>query len=151
VLLLLAATATAEAEEGLRSGPGTDLRLETSLKLRRMGPSLSQRMRANLSEISTELVNNLGELALGLLDTKIDILGKRASVGLGGGDPEAFRLRIDSDVLFKGKRARINARVDVAVAGKRFEFDLPEFDMSSSKVAGQQAIQVSLPLLQTRF
>lgn len=113
--------------------------------------SLSKRLKSNISTLSTDLAQQLGQLALGLVEMRFDLVAKRAKVGLGGGDPDTFRLRIDSDVIVRGKAARVQARVDLAVAGARLAFSVPEFDMSSSSVDGKQAIQLSVPLLETRF
>lgn len=118
-----------------------------------IGPKLklSTRIKQNLNDYSNEIGSGLSELTLGLLDMHFDLHEKRAKLHLGGGDPDAFRLRIASDVLMAGGNARVQARIDLAVAGHRLAFEVPEFDMNTASVSGERAIQLSLPLLEGDF
>lgn len=111
---------------------------------------LSERLRENLNGYSNDVAGHLSLLSVGLLDMHFDLHQKQARVHLGGGDPEAFRLRIDSDVRMTGSNARIQTKIDLAVVGHRLRFEVPEFDMNTRSIAGG-ALQLSLPLLEGKF
>ena len=118
-----------------------------------IGPRLrlSATIRANLNQYSNEAAFQLSELTLGMLDLRFDLHSQRARLNLGGGDPESFRLRIDSDVLIGQGRARIMARFDLAIAGHRWQMEIPDLDLDTESVSGERAIMLSLPLLEGKF
>jgi hypothetical protein len=114
-------------------------------------PSLKKRITLNLNDYSNELGAQFERLSAGLLRLHFDIKRRHARIGLGGGDPDAFRLRLDSDVQMGDGKARIQARLDLAVAGHHFNLDVPALDMAATSVGGRRALQLNLPVLQGSF
>lgn len=118
-----------------------------------VGPrvKLSKIVKQNLNEYGNEFGLEIGELTLGLMEMQFDLESKNGHFHLGGGDPDAFRLRIDSHVAYQRKAARVQARLDLSVAGYGFALDLPEFDMKTESVVGQRAVAFSIPFLEGSF
>lgn len=118
-----------------------------------LGPrlKLSARVKANLNQYSNEAAFQLSEMTLGMLDMRFDLKRKGAHLNLGGGDPESFRLRIDSNVLIGKGRARIQARLDLAIAGHRWAVEVPDLDLDTENVSGERAVMLSLPLIEGKF
>jgi hypothetical protein len=118
-----------------------------------IGPrlKLSAKVKANFNDYSNDAAFQLNELTMGLLDMRFDLQSKRARLNLGGGDPEVLRLRVDSNVLIGKGRARIQARLDLAIAGHRWAVEVPEFDLDTESVAGERAVMLSLPLVEGKF
>ncbi len=115
------------------------------------GRSLSLRVKANLNDYSDEFTLSLRKMTSGLVAMKFDFVGQSARLGLGGGDPNAFRLRLESDVLVTGSQARVQSRLDLAVAGYRLAIDVPVFDVKTESVAGARAVELRLPVFEGRF
>ena len=118
-----------------------------------LGPRLrlSKRVRRNLNDYSIRIGSELNNLTMGLMKLRVDFMQKNARFHLGGGDPEAFRLRIDSHVLVKRGVARVKAQLDVVVAGHRLAVQMPDVDLRTKSVAGHRDYQLSLPLIEGRF
>ena len=112
---------------------------------------LSVQVKANLNQYSNQAALELGEMTMGMLDMRFDLQNKRARVNLGGGDPESFRLHIDSDVLIGKGRARIQARVDLAIAGIQWEIEIPDVDLDTESVSGERAVMLTLPVVEGKF
>ncbi len=112
---------------------------------------LSAAVKANLNQYSNEAAFQLGEMTMGMLDMRFDLQKKRARVNFGGGDPESFRLHIDSDVIIGKGRARVQARVDLAIAGIRWQVEVPDVDLDTENVSGERAVMLTLPLIEGAF
>ena len=118
-----------------------------------LGPrlKLSVAIKANLNQYSNQVAMELGDMTMGLLDMRFDLQNKRARVNFGGGDPESFRLHVDSDVLIGKGRARIQAKVDLAIAGIRWEIEVPDVDLDTESVSGERAVMLTLPFVEGNF
>ena len=118
-----------------------------------IGPrfKLSAAVKDNVNDLSNAAAFQISELTAGLLDMRFDLHKKRARLHLGGGDSESFRLHVNSDVLIGKGRARVAARIDLAIAGHSFELEVPEFDVDTESVTGERAVLVSLPVLEGKF
>lgn len=112
---------------------------------------LATAIEANLNQYSNEAAVRLSELTLGVFDMRFDLKSRRARLNFGGGDPETFRLHIDSDVLIGKGRARLQARLDLAIAGHQWVIEVPELDLDTENVLGQRAVMLSLPLVEGSF
>jgi hypothetical protein len=112
---------------------------------------LSVAIKANLNQYSNLAAMQLGDLTMGMLDMPFDLQNKRARVNLGGGDPGSFRLHVDSDVLIGKGRARIQAHVDLAIAGYRWEIEVPDVDLDTENVSGERAVMLTLPFVEGKF
>lgn len=118
-----------------------------------IGPrlKLSVAVKANLNQYSNLVAMELGEMTMGLLDMRFDLQNKRGRLNFGGGDPESFRLHVDSDVLIGKGKARIQARVDLAIAGIRWEIEIPDVDLDTESVSGERAVMLTLPVVEGKF
>jgi hypothetical protein len=105
----------------------------------------------NLSELGNVLGRHMDKLSHTLIGLEVDGRGQRARLRVGGGNSHYLSFRIDSDWLFSDGKARINAKVDLALAGHEFEFKLPAMDLSEDSYHGVQLVQVNVPLLERRF
>ncbi len=118
-----------------------------------IGPrlKLSVAIKTNLNQYSNLAAFQLGEMTLGMVDMRFDLQKKRGRVNLGGGDPNVFRLHIDSNVILGKGRARVQAKVDLAIAGMRWQVDIPDVDLDSESVSGERAVTLTLPLIEGNF
>ncbi len=118
-----------------------------------IGPrvGLSKRIQLNLNEYGNDFGLELGELTLGLVQMRFDIEKRDARLHLGGGNADSFQLQIDSYVMVRRSQARVQARLDLAVAGHGFALELPDFDLSTASVSGERAVAFSIPFLEGSF
>ena len=114
-------------------------------------PKLSKRIQLNLNDYGNDIGLELGQLTLGLVQMRFDIEQRDARFHVGGGNAESFQLRLDSHVMVRKSQARVQARIDLAVAGYGFALELPEFDMSTESVSGERAVAFSIPFLEGSF
>jgi hypothetical protein len=113
--------------------------------------SESDRMIDNLSEIGNRLGRHMDTLSHDLFTFKVDGRGQRARLRVGGGNAHYLEFRIDSDWLFSDGKARINAKVQLGIAGHEVDLKLPTMDLSQDSYHGEQLVQVNVPLLERRF
>ncbi len=64
----------------------------------------------------------------------------------GGGDGQHLTFRLSSDVHFTEGRARIATRLDLAIAGRALQLDLPELEMAPAEYRGERGVELRLPL-----
>lgn len=137
----------------LLGAPSLEARADKLVESPTIGPrlKLSARVKANLNQYSNEAAFQLSTMTAGMLDMRFDLHKKRARLNLGGGDPDSFRLHIDSDVLIGKGRARIQARLELAIAGHSLAIDVPDLDLDTESVSGERAVMLSLPLVEGKF
>ena len=103
----------------------------------------------------TELGNFMGEhmtvLSHDVLSMSFDGRRRRAYFRVGGGDARFLELKLASDVLFSDGRARINARIDLSIAGHGMHLELPEMEMVPASYRGERGVEVRLPLFKRSF
>lgn len=95
------------------------------------------------------LAIGIGGLSLGLVELRSDVAGRRARLGVGGGDASVLRLRLDSNVIMIGDRAEVRSRIDFAINGHRFDLELPDLTIVPIGLDGGSQIQI--PIIQQRF
>ncbi|MCP4445075.1 MAG: hypothetical protein GY811_06985, partial [Myxococcales bacterium] len=119
----------------------------------KLGPrlKLSHIVRSNVNDYANDFGTHLGQLTIGLLEMRCDIKNRDARFHLGGGDPDAFRLRLDSYISVNRNQARVQARLDLAVAGYGFALKIPDFNVSTENVSGDRAVALSIPFLEGDF
>jgi hypothetical protein len=105
----------------------------------------------NLSELGNVFGRHMDRLSHDMIGLHVDGRGQRARLRLGGGNPHYLTFRIDSDWLFAEGKARINCKVQLALAGHEIDFKLPAMDLSEDSYHGVQLVQVNVPLLERRF
>jgi hypothetical protein len=110
----------------------------------------SERIKENLSMMSLELNQHLGKLSGEMVSMTFDVAARRGRLHLGGGDAD-FGLRIDSNIKFERGYANFETKIDLAVAGRTFELELPEFDMVPRTMEGERFVEIRLPLIKGTF
>ncbi len=113
--------------------------------------SLSTRIWGSVNDYSNETALRFRELTLGLVDMKFDLQKKRGRFNLGGGNPEAFRLYLGSNIVIGEGKAHVQAQLDLALAGYQMQIEIPDIDLHSESVSGQRAYVLSMPLVTQRF
>jgi len=122
-------------------------------------PALPTDHLPKVEDVMLDRANDYGNVAAEKLDSlthdviglHFDARGQRARMRLGGGNRHYLELRIDSDWLFTDGKAKVNARVELALAGHEVDFKLPEMDLSEDSYKGEQMVTVNVPLLEKRF
>ena len=122
----------------------------------RLWPTVQNGPRLKLSEQITDELTELGNLLGAHLDVlSSDMLGVRfdgrrrlARVRLGGADrgERLLTLRFAGDVHFTAGVARIQARLDLGVAGHVMQLELPDVEMAPASYRGERGVEVRLPL-----
>lgn len=122
----------------------------------RLWPTVQDGPRLKLSEQITDELTELGNLLGAHLDVlSSDMLGVRfdgrrrlARVRLGGADrgERLLTLRFAGDVHFTAGVARIQARLDLGVAGHVMQLELPDVEMAPASYRGERGVEVRLPL-----
>lgn len=113
------------------------------------GTSTKDHLERRLQVGADVLGVGVGGLSLGLIELRSDVIGRRARIGIGGGDASVLRLRFDSDVFVVSGRAEVRSRIDLAINGHRLELELPDVMLVPNGLDGGSQIQ--LPILQHRF
>ena len=108
-----------------------------------------------ITEQLTELGNFMGEhmnvLSHDVLSMQFDGRRRRAFFRVGAGDARYLEFKLASDVQFFDGRAKINARIDFAIAGRKLELELPEMEMVPASYRGERGVEVRLPLFKRNF
>jgi hypothetical protein len=136
--------------------PATSARADDQLE--HLWPTLPADHALSLEDQITDHLTDIGNTICGHLDLlSHDVIGlhvngraNRARLRVGGGN-ERYFLRIDSDWLFADGKARIDAKVDLALAGHSLELKLPAMDLSQDSYHGTQLVQINVPLLERTF
>ena len=141
IVLLAATTASAEDDVSKRwpSVPKDTL------------PPIEDVMIDHLSDIGNHVGDRLDELSHDLIGLHVDGRGQRARLRVGGGNPHYLTFKLDSDWLFSDGKARVNAHLDLGLAGHVLDLKLPAMDLSQDSYHGVQLVQVNVPLLERRF
>lgn len=143
ILLLCIPAWNADAEPVAVTAPD-ELKFSPSLEL-------SYRILTSVNDYSNDAALRVSEMTLGLIDMKFDVHEKKAHLKLGGGDPEEFRLCMNSKIILGEGKARVRSQLDLAVVGYRMLVEIPDLDLDSESVSGQRAYTLSVPLLKQHF
>jgi hypothetical protein len=125
-----------------------------ALALLGAAPAAADRTGERLIDIaqlwSSEIGDSVGDLTFELVQLDFDVRKGVTRLAIGGGTDD-LALRIDSDIRMLDGWARVQARVDLRLAGNRLSFDLPDVDLTSHTIYGERAVVVKVPLLQGKF
>lgn len=113
--------------------------------------SITERLKSNVTLLSEQFGQHLSAMSLDTFNLRFDAHSNLAEVGVDLGDSENLSLKLDSDVQFRGGAARVKARVDLGIGGRRLTFDLPEFDMVPRSFEGKSYVELRLPLIERNF
>ena len=108
--------------------------------------SLEDQITDHLTELGNTLGMHVDVLSKDMLQLQFDGRRRRAYVRVGGGDEQYLTFRLASDVLFKGDRALINTRLDLAIAGRALHLELPELEMVPAEYRGDRGVELRWPV-----
>jgi hypothetical protein len=112
---------------------------------------LSEQITQQLTELGNTLGEHVNVLSYDMLSMTFDGRRRRAHFSVGGGDARYLEFKFASDVHFIEGRARINARVDLSIAGNKFELELPEMEMVPASYRGERGVEVRVPIFKRNF
>jgi hypothetical protein len=112
---------------------------------------LSDQIADHLSDIGNLVGDNLDLLSHDVFKIHVNGRAQRARMRLGGGNPRYLEFRVDSDWHFAEGKARVAARVELALAGHEINVQLPAMDLSTDNYHGESMVQVNVPLLERHF
>ena len=112
---------------------------------------LSDQLADHLSEIGNMVGDSMDLLSHDVFKIHVNGRAQRARMRLGGGNPRYLEFRVDSDWHFAEGKARVAARVELALAGHQIDVQLPAMDLSTDNYHGESMVQVNVPLLERHF
>lgn len=112
---------------------------------------LSDQLADHLSEIGNLVGDSMDTLSHDVFKIHVNGRAQRARMRLGGGNPRYLEFRVDSDWHFAEGKARVAARVELALAGHQIDVQLPAMDLSTDNYHGESMVQVNVPLLERHF
>ncbi len=112
---------------------------------------LSDQITEQLTELGNFVGDHMNVLSHDMLTMTFDGKRRRAFFAVGGGDSRYLEFKLASDVQFFDGRAKINTRIDLAIAGKQLELELPEMEMVPASYHGERGVEVRLPLFKRSF
>ena len=113
--------------------------------------SLEDQITDHLTEIGNLICGHVDLLSHDVIGLHVDGRANRARLRVGGGSQRYLSLSIDSDWLFGDGKARVDTKVDLALAGHSLELKLPAMDLSQDSYHGTGLVQVNVPLLERNF
>lgn len=114
--------------------------------------TLSQQIADQITELGNTLGYHLDLLSDDMLALRVDGRRHRAYVRLAVGTDERFlTFRLASDVHFTEGLARVSSTVDLGIAGRKLELELPEVEMVPASYRGERGVEVRLPLFRRRW
>lgn len=148
----LAASSPAQADRPDHTGEeaeATDRLLDIEAKPR--GPSWSERIADAMSEAGDELGDHLRVLSGESVDMAVDGRKRTASLRMRAGSPGNVSVGVASDVKFSHGKARVAARVHLAVFGKSVDWTLPEFELVPRSYQGNRYVELRVPVFDLKF
>ena len=105
----------------------------------------------HMSDLGNLIGRHMDELSHDFIGLTMDARGQRARLRVGGGSAHYLEFKVDSDWFFSDGKARVNARVQLGLAGHEVDLKLPAMDLSQDNYHGEQMVEVNVPLLERRF
>ena len=113
--------------------------------------TLAQQLTDSLTELGNTLGYHLDMLSADMLALRFDGRHRRARVKFGMVDSEYVTFKFDSLVQFSDGMARIQAHLDLGIAGHILHVDMPDMEMLPTEYHGERGIQLRVPLYQRYF
>ncbi len=141
------------------SAPGLLAHLDDPDLLERRWPSLpadhaeseEDVITDHLSELGNTLGSKMTALSDQLIGLHVDGRGQRARLRFGTGTGHYLAFKLDSDWFFSDGKARINARVQLGLAGHEVALQLPAMEMEPTSYHGEDGVMLKLPLFERRW
>lgn len=113
--------------------------------------TLSEQITDQLTELGNFMGEHMNVLSHDMLSMTFDGRRRRAFFRIGGGDARYLELTLASDVQFFDGRASINTRIDLSIAGRQLQLELPEMEMVPASYRGERGVEVRVPLFRRTF
>lgn len=105
----------------------------------------------HLSELGNRLGNKMTALSDQMFGLHVDGRGQRARMRLGTGTGHYLAFKLDTDWYFSDGKARINAKVQLGLAGHDVALQLPAMEMEPTSYHGEDGVMLKLPLFERRW
>jgi hypothetical protein len=86
-----------------------------------------------------------------MIGLNVDGRAQRARLRVGTGTGHYLAFKLDSDWYFADGKARINAHVQLGLAGHEVSVQLPAMEMEQTSYRGNDGVILNLPLLERRW
>ncbi len=114
--------------------------------------ALSEQIVDELTDLGNQLGYHLDVLSMDLLALRVDGRRRRVHFGLGAGESGGtLAFRLGSDFHFIDGVAKVTTRIDLCIAGRDLNLELPEVELAPASYRGERGVEVRLPILQRRF
>lgn len=105
----------------------------------------------HLSELGNQLGKNMTFLSDQMIGLHVDGRAQRARLRVGTGTGHYLAFKLDSDWYFSDGKARINAHVELGLAGHELSVQLPAMEMEQTDYHGDGGVLLRLPLFERRW
>jgi hypothetical protein len=112
---------------------------------------LSEVIVDQLTELCNELGYHLDVVSMDLVALRVDGRRRRMSLGVGASAGGYLAFRFDSDFHFIDGVARVTTRINLGLAGKSLDLQLPEVELVPTSYQGERGVEVRLPIVTGRF
>lgn len=114
--------------------------------------ALSDQIVDELTDLGNQLGYHLDVLSMDLLALRVDGRRRRVHLGVGAGESGGtLAFRLGSDFHFIDGVAKVTTRIDLCIAGRDLNLELPEVELAPTSYRGERGVEVRLPILQQRF
>ncbi len=114
------------------------------------GRTYSERIADQLTLLGDSIDSHVGALSLDTIKFKVDGRHRKAHVRLAG-ESRYLSLTIQSDVHFRQGAARVDASIDLRVAGRALRLELPDFEVLPRSYLGDRYVEVRVPIIRRTF
>jgi hypothetical protein len=115
------------------------------------GLKLEDQIVDRLSELGNRAGDHLDTMSHDWIKLHVDGRAQRAHLHFGGGNSHYLSLQVDSDWHFADGKARVQARLELGLAGHTLDVKIPDVDLKPDSYHGTQMVDVNVPLLERRF
>lgn len=116
------------------------------------GLTVGEQLTLQLTEFGNTVGYHLDTLSAGEVGLRVDGKARRARVRLGSGQHERYLVfRIDANAHFAQGVARVQARLQLGVAGYVIALELPDFEMAPAEYRGHRGVEIRVPLFKRSF
>ena len=105
----------------------------------------------HLSDLGNTLGNKMTALSDQMIGLHVDGRGQRARMRVGTGTGHYLAFKLDTDWYFSDGKARINAKVQLGLAGHELALQLPAMEMEPTNYHGEDGVMLKLPLFERRW
>lgn len=114
--------------------------------------ALSDQIVEELTDLGNQLGYHLDVLSMDLLALRVDGRRRRVHFGVGAGESGGYlAFRLGSDFHFIDGVAKVTTRIDLCIAGRDLNLELPEVEVAPASYRGERGVEVRLPIWQQRF